>query len=289
MWKNHLKTVILLSSMSAILLLFGQLFGGIEGLQFAFVMALIMNGIAYFFSDKIVLRMYKAKKLDPEQYPYIYETVKQLSGTMHLPMPKLWLVHSPIANAFATGRNPKHASVAVTTGLLDILDKDELRGVLAHELSHVKNRDILISTIAATLATAIGYIAHMMRYALFWGGQRSGRNKHGNPFGMIIATILIPIAATILQLALSRSREYMADETGASTTHEPLALASALQKLHANVAHAHLSKNDTAKASTASLFIVHPFASNGWVGLFSTHPPMHQRIKRLQSMARKSF
>ena len=279
----------LLAGLSALLLLIGHLIGGYAGLQLALIMALLMNGIAYFFSDKIVLSMYGARALDRQEYGWIYETVEDLAHTMHLPMPKLWLIKTPMANAFATGRDPEHASVAVTTGILSILDRDELRGVLAHELSHIKNRDILVSTIAATIATAIGYLAHMLQYAAFWGSMDNNRRREGNPIVMFLVALLMPLAATLIQLAVSRSREYLADETGAHSCRDPLALASALEKLHNHIPSAHLHADDMSKASTASLFIVHPFNSDGMIALFSTHPPMRARIARLHKLHEKMF
>lgn len=289
MWFNRLKTAFLLAALSGLFLLLGHLFGGMAGLQVALIAALVMNAITYFFSENIVLYMYGAQRLDKQEYGWIYEIVEDLAATMNMPMPKLWLVKTPMANAFATGRNPHHASVAVTTGILSILDRDELRGVLAHELSHIKNRDILVSTIAATIATAIGYIAHMMQYAAFWGSMGNGKKKEGNPIGMLLVAIIMPIAASLIQLAISRSREYLADETGAHVCKDPLALASALQKLHNHIPHAHMDANDAGKASTASLFIVHPFSAQGLIALFSTHPPMHKRVERLQRMCEKMF
>jgi len=286
---NKIKTAVLLTILSGILLFFGNLFGGASGLQFALIMALVMNLIAYFFSDKIVLRIYKAQPLDAEQYAWIYEIIEELRESMDLPMPKLWLVHSPMANAFATGRSPKYASIAVTTGILQLLDRDELRGVLAHELSHVKNRDILVGTVAATIATAIGYLASMLQHIAFWDSISSRRKSNGNPLGMLIISILMPIAATLVQLAISRSREYLADETGAHHCHDPLALASALEKLHNHIPQAHLNNDDAQKASTAPLFIVHPFTSSTFISLFSTHPPMHKRIERLRSLYQKMY
>lgn len=289
MMVNQLKTALLLGALSGLLLLFGQLIGGTQGLQFAFIVALIMNFISYFFSEAIVLRMYRAQALDRTRYAHIYTMVEQLAHIMKMPMPKLWLIKNPMANAFATGRSPQHASVAVTTGILEILNDNELRGVLAHELSHVKNRDILVSTIAATIATAIGFLANMLQRAAFWGAFNGDRNKrNGNPFAMIIVAILMPIAAALIQFAISRSREYLADETGAHYSGEPLALASALEKLHTNIPHAHLDQNAT-NASTAALFIVHPFSSSNWTSLFSTHPPVNKRIERLKSMLTKMF
>lgn len=289
MFNNKLKTFILLVALSSIFLLLGNLFGGMVGLQMAFILALVMNGIAYFFSDKIVLAMYNAKPLDAQEYGWIHEIVEDLAHHMRIPMPKLWIINTPMANAFATGRNPSNASVAVTTGILAILDKDELRGVLAHELSHVKNRDILVTTIAATLATAIGYLASMIQHVAFWDSVRGENRKNGNPIGMFIVALLMPLAATIIQLAVSRSREYLADETGAHACHDPLALASALEKLHNHIPHAHMHTHDTQRASTASLFIVHPFTTDSWLALFSTHPPMRARVERLQALHRKMF
>ncbi|MDP3889583.1 MAG: zinc metalloprotease HtpX, partial [bacterium] len=248
----------------------------------------IMNGIAYFFSDKIVLSLYGARPLDKQQYGWIYDIVQELTEKMRMPMPKLWLINTPMANAFATGRNPNNASVAVTTSIIDLLDKDELRGVLAHELGHVKNRDILVTTIAATIATAIGYLAYMLRYAAFWGSM-SDRDRKGNPIVLFLVALLMPIAATLIQLAISRSREYLADETGAHYCNDPLALASALEKLHNNIKYAHLDNQDTQRASTAPLFIVHPFTTNGFIQLFSTHPPMSKRIARLRALYEKMF
>ena len=261
MFFNTLKTIILLGSLSGLLLLIGGLIGGTTGIQYALIMSLIFNGIAYFFSDRIVLNMYGARPLDPQSYPNVYAIMEELTQTMQLPMPKLWLIHNPMANAFATGRNPSHASIAVTTGILDLLDQHELRGVLAHELAHVKNRDILVATIAATIATTIGYLASMLRWSSLWSSSND-RRRNGNPFLLLLVSILMPIAATIIQLAISRSREYLADETGSDCCKDPLALASALEKLHNHIPHAHLNNKDTKKASTAPLFIVNPFTGS---------------------------
>lgn len=286
---NQIKSVMLLAALSGLLLFLGSLIGGHQGIQIAFIMALFMNGITYFYSDRIVLSLYKAQPLDEKAYPWIYTMVGELARDMNIPMPKLWLLPTPMANAFATGRNPQHASVAVTTGILKLLDKHELRGVLAHELAHVQNRDILITTMAATLATAIGYVAHMLQYAAWWGSMSGDdRNKRGNPLFMLVVAMLMPIAATLLQLALSRSREYLADETGAHHSHDPLALADALEKLQNHIPYDHLNNDDTQRASTAPLFIVHPFTSNGLASLFSTHPPMQKRIERLRAMYQKT-
>lgn len=282
---NQFKTVLLLGSLSGLFLFLGSWLGGSSGLIIAAVIAIIMNFFAYFFSDKIVLRMYNAKPLNQHEYGWIYETVQELAHDMNIPMPKLWLVDNRMANAFATGRNPSHASVAVTTGILELLNKKELRGVLAHELSHVKNRDILVTTIAAMLATAIGYLASMFRFSALTGNR--GENDRRNPLALLLISILVPIAASIIQLAISRSREYLADESGAECCQDPLALASALEKLHNHIPDASLTRDDVNKASTAPLFIVHPFFGSGWTALFSTHPPVKDRIARLRAMANK--
>ena len=285
---NKFKAVILLASLSALLLLMGNLIGGASGLRIAFIMALIMNFVSYFFSESIVLRLYKAQPLDKTQYGWIFSDVSELCKKMNIPMPRLWIVDMPIANAFATGRNPSHASVVVTSGILKLLNEEELRGVLAHELSHVKNRDILVTTMAATLATAIGYLANMMQYAAMFGQTSSDDSrKRTNPFAMIFAAMVMPFAAGILQLALSRSREYLADESGASYSHEPLALASALAKIsnHKQFTPA----TNPIEATTSPLFIINPLTGATWAALFSTHPPVEKRIERLQEMAQKKF
>ncbi|MBA3751917.1 zinc metalloprotease HtpX [Candidatus Dependentiae bacterium] len=288
MWFNQIKTAVLLGCMSGLLMMIGGLFGGMSGVLIFFVISLIMNGFAYFYSDKMVLAMYKAKPLEREKYEWIYEIIEELTSKSDLPMPKLWLVDTPMANAFATGRNPQHSSVAVTTGILQILDRQELRGVLAHEVSHIKNRDILIGTVAATLATAIGFLANMMQNMAFFGTLSRGSDRRGpNPLALLVVAILMPIAATLIQLAITRSREYLADESGAHVSHDPLALASALEKLHARSQQAHFADNDTAHATTAHLFIVKPFSGKGLSSLFSTHPPMEERVARLRALYEK--
>jgi len=287
MFLNQLKTVLLLSFLSGLLFLLGYWLGGANGLVMAFVLSMLMNFLAYFFSDKMVLAMYGAQPLDKTKFANIYEMVEELCYQAHLPMPKLWYIATPMANAFATGRNPQHASVAVTQGILDTLDENELRGVLAHELSHVKNRDILVATVAATIATAIGYIANMLQWAVMFGAVRDRDGERGGGIGAIVVAIFMPIAATLLQLAISRSREYLADETGAKMCHDPLALASALEKLHSSSRLHQAAPQSTAQASSASLFIVYPFSLEGAMSLFSTHPPMAKRIERLQAMARQ--
>ncbi|MCB9493637.1 MAG: zinc metalloprotease HtpX [Epsilonproteobacteria bacterium] len=283
MFFNQLKTAVLLASLSGMLLLFGYWMGGNHGIVMALILSLMMNFLTYFFSDKMVLALYGAKPLDRVQYGYIYDIVQELCHNANMPVPKLWFVDSSMANAFATGRNPSHSSVAVTRGILDLLEEHELRGVLAHEISHIKNRDILVGTIAATIATAIGYLAHMMRWTVFLGAHRDREGRGG--IGALLAAIIMPIAAMFIQLAISRSREYLADESGAKCSHDPLALASALEKLSTGAQHAKREPGSPAEAATASLFIVYPFTAKGLFQLFSTHPPMEKRIARLRAMA----
>lgn len=284
MFINKFKTFLFLTILSLLLLAFGGLLGGANGIKIALIISLVINFVTYFFSDKIVLGLYGAQKLDQESYGWIYSIVTELSASMNIPEPKLWIIDTNMANAFATGRNPKHGSVALTTGIINILDKNELRGVIAHELSHIKNRDILISTVAATVATAISYLASFVRHMAIWGSFGASSNKrNGNPIVLIIVSILMPIAAIIMQLAISRSREYLADETGAKHSHDPLALASALEKLH-NRAHYTQGEVSGAKESTASLFIVSPFSGKSLITLFSTHPAVDDRINRLRKI-----
>ncbi len=287
MWFNQVKTAALLAALSGLLMIIGSLLGGMSGLVLFFFISLAMNAFAYFYSDKLVLRSYNAQPLSREQYGWIYDIVAELAQKEGMPMPSMWIIETPMANAFATGRNPSHASVAVTTGILSVLEPHELRGVLAHELSHVKNRDILISSIAATIASTIGFLANMMQHMAFFsslGGRSSDDRRGSNPLVLIVIAILMPIAASLIQLAISRSREYLADESGAELSHDPLALASALEKLEARAQKVHFADNDTARATTAHLFIVKPFSGHGLSALFSTHPPMAQRIARLRAM-----
>ncbi len=284
---NQVKTAVLLATLSGLLMMIGSYVGGFNGLVTFTVISLAINGFAYFFSERMVLNMYKAIPLDKEKYSWIYDIVEELAQKENMPMPKMWLVPLPIANAFATGRSPQHASVALTEGILDTLDKAELRGVLAHELSHVKNRDILISTIAATLATAIGFIGNMMRHMLYFGGMRQDGQRRVNPLALLVIAIFMPLAASLIQLAISRAREYIADDSGAELSHDPLALASALEKLHAKSKEVHFGRFDTQYASTAHMFIVKPFALGGLATLFATHPPMKKRVARLRKMYEK--
>lgn len=284
---NQAKTAFLLASLSGILLLLGRWIGGEGGIVIALIIAVMMNIFAYFYSDRLVLKMYGALPLDEQEHHDIYHMVRELCDEADIPMPKLWYIPSSMSNAFATGRDPEHASVAVTQGILELLQDHELRGVLAHEIAHIKNRDILIATVAATLATAISYLANMLQWAVIFGiGSRDGERDRSSGFGALIAAMIMPIAATLIQLAISRSREYLADETGAHFCHDPLALASALEKLHWDSQRASVKAPTPAHATAASLFIVYPFNGKGLDNLFSTHPPMGQRIMRLRQMVR---
>jgi len=274
MW-NQIKTILLIGVLTGLVLLIGNLLGGREGLYIALGFAILLNGIMYFFSDKIVLAMYGAKPMKKTDYPWLHTMVEDIAHKAGIPKPKLYIVPSQTPNAFATGRSPKNAVVACTEGILQLLDKEELRGVLAHELSHVKNRDMLVTTIAATLAAVISTVARM---ALWTGGDRD-RGVH--PIALIFLVIITPLVALLLQLAVSRSREYLADETGARTIKNPKVLAQALAKLeHGNKMHPMRNANP----ATSSLFIVNPFTTQGLLAAFSTHPPMKERIKRLNEM-----
>jgi Zn-dependent protease with chaperone function len=277
---NFLKTTVLLAAMTGLLIFVGDRLYGQRGMLIAFVIAAVMNFVSYFFSDKIALAMYSAQPVSQQDLPRLYAIVERLTQKMGYPMPKLFVIPTDSPNAFATGRNPSHASVAVTRGILSLLDEEELEGVLAHELGHVRNRDILISSVAATIAGAITMLARMGYYASLFGGYSSrddDRGGRGGALGALLMLILAPIAATLIQLAVSRSREYGADETGARVTGNPYALARALQKLDA------YSKRRPmlATPSTAHLFIVAPLAGVDFASLFSTHPPIAKRIERL--------
>ena len=283
---NSVKTVFLMSLLTVLVVVAGRAMGGEGGMVIAFIFAIAMNVFSYWFSDKIVLKMYKAREVNREQAPELYEIVETLARNAGLPMPKVYITPQESPNAFATGRNPKHAAVAVTSGILRILDRDELAGVLGHELAHVKHRDILISTIAAVMAGAITMLASIAKWSLIFGGISGGnRNRRGgiaSMLPMLVMAILAPIAAMLIQMAISRSREYMADEDGAKISGHPLWLASALQKLQRGTAVAPLQANP----ATAHMFIVNPLRGGGIQSLFSTHPPMEERIAKLRSMAR---
>ena len=278
---HTLKTALLLTSLTLFLLFVGQYFGGRNGMLIALAVAVAMNFVSYFYSDKLALSMYRAQPATREQLPRVYSVVEQMTQRIGLPMPKIYVIPSESPNAFATGRNPAHASVAVTQGILNLLTDEELAGVLAHELGHVRNRDILTSSIAATLAGAITILAQMGRFAMIFGGGGGGgsnRDREGGGIAALFMLILAPIAATLIQLAVSRAREYEADATGAHMTGNPYALASALQKLDTYSKRLPMG----ATASTAHLFIVAPLISGGsFANLFSTHPPIAKRIERL--------
>lgn len=276
---NGLKTAILLGALTGILLIFGNLLGGQTGMVIALVFAAGMNFFAYWFSDKMVLSMHGAKPVTREQAPALYEIMDGLTARAGIPMPRLYIVQADAPNAFATGRNPSHAAVACTTGILRILDRNELEGVLAHELSHVKNRDILISSVAATLAGALTYLAHMAHWGAIFGGY-GGRDddRGGNPLMLLLMAIVTPIAAGVIQMAVSRSREYQADATGAAMVGNPYGLASALQKLEDFGKRVPPLNVDPAMNH---LYIANPLSGRSLMNLFSTHPPLQERIRRL--------
>jgi heat shock protein HtpX len=273
---NTFKTAFLLTALTLLLMSFGRYFGGQNGMLLALAFACVMNFVSYFFSDKIALAMYKAQPVTREQLPRAYETVERLTQKIGIPMPKIYVIPTESPNAFATGRNPKHASVAVTHGILGLLNDEELEGVLAHELGHVNNRDILISSVAATIAGAITMLASMGRFAMIFGGG-GGRDRRGGGLAGLFMLIVAPIAASLIQLAVSRSREYQADATGAHFTGNPYALASALQKLDTYSRRVPMA----ATPSTAHLFIIQPLLGMNFGNLFSTHPPIANRIERL--------
>jgi heat shock protein HtpX len=277
---NVLRTTVLLAALTALFLVIGGALGGNQGLVIAFVFALLMNFASYWFSDKIVLTMYGAQEVSPQQAPGLYRLVQRLAQRAGIPMPRVYIIPSDAPNAFATGRNPQHGAVAVTEGIMRLLDEDELAGVLAHELGHIRNRDTLIMTVAATLAGAITMLAHMAQWgAIFGMGRRDGEeNGGGGVFGLLFMAILAPIAATLIQLAISRSREYFADSTGAGIAGSPSGLARALEKLHYASQRLPLQANP----ATAHLFIVNPLTGSSWATLFSTHPPIEERIRRLR-------
>ncbi|HET6420748.1 MAG TPA: zinc metalloprotease HtpX [Geobacteraceae bacterium] len=278
---NTLKTTFLLALLTVLLVLAGGAIGGRGGMTFALIMAGVMNFVSYWFSDKIVLAMYGAQEVTEAEQPEFYGLVRQLAGRAGLPMPRVYIIPSDTPNAFATGRNPEHAAVAATTGILRILSREELMGVMAHELSHVKHRDILISSIAATVAGAITYLAHMAQWAAMFGGGRDRDEEGGGLLGLLVMAIVAPLAALLIQMAISRSREYDADKGGAEVSGNPLFLAGALRKLE--MANRQLPM-EGATPSTAHMFIVNPLTGGGLMSLFSTHPPIEERIKRLESM-----
>ncbi|MBI4395963.1 MAG: zinc metalloprotease HtpX [Elusimicrobia bacterium] len=281
---NHFKTFLLLTGLTVLFMLVGQVLGGRQGMVTAFLFAVIMNFVSYWFSDKIVLAIYRAKPAGESEYPQLHRIVRNLSQVSGLPLPRIYIIPTDTPNAFATGRNPEHAVVACTEGILRILNEKELTGVLGHEMGHVKNRDILVSSIAATIAGAIMMLANMARWAAMFGGHRNN-DRNSNPYvglaALLITAILAPVAAMLIQAAISRSREYGADETGAKFCGDPLALAGALKKLEMG---AKALPMPHAGPSTAHLFIVNPLSGKSLVTLFSTHPPIQDRIARLQQM-----
>lgn len=285
---NRFKTTLLLSLLTVLLVFMGGAIGGKGGMITAFLIAVVMNFGSYWFSDKIVLRMYNAREITREVHPSFFGMIERLSGRAGLPMPKVYIIPDDSPNAFATGRNPDHAAVAATEGILRILTPDELEGVMAHELAHVKNRDILISTIAATIAGAISMIGSMLQWGAMFGAGRGDDEDGGGIGGMVgslAMAILAPIAAMLIQMAVSRSREYLADASGAEICGRPLALAGALRKLH-NASQA-IPMLD-ARPATAHMFIVNPLTGGKMMSLLSTHPPMEERIARLESLATRT-
>lgn len=279
---NIFKTFILMAALTALFMLAGQAIGGRQGLTFALGMALFMNFFAYWFSDSLALKMSKAREVGKTEAPELHQIVEELSVKAGLPKPRVYVISSDTPNAFATGRNSEHAAVAVTSGIMDILKREELRGVLAHEMAHIKNRDILISSMAAVLAGAISYLATMAQWALFFGGGRSDDDEGaGNLIGSILMIVLAPIAAMLIQMAISRSREYLADATGAKIAGQPIPLASALTKLE-EWNHRLPMKINPAQAQ---MFIVNPLTGQTFANLFSTHPPVKERVARLWQMS----
>ncbi len=283
---NQFRTLLLLTALTLLIVFMGKLLGGSQGMVIALIFALAMNFGTYWFSDKIVLAMYRAQVVSEHEAPELYRMVRELAMMAGLPMPRVAIIPSETPNAFATGRNPSNAVVAVTHGILRLLSPNELRGVLAHELAHIKNRDILVGTIAASLAGAIMFIADMLRWGAIFGGFRGSDDEEGGGVGIVgamVLAIVAPLAAMLIQMAISRSREYLADATGASIAQNPLGLAGALEKLA--IASERIPMVE-AKPATAHLFIVNPLSGRSLASLFSTHPPIEERIRRLRAMAR---
>ncbi|HME45475.1 MAG TPA: zinc metalloprotease HtpX [Syntrophorhabdales bacterium] len=283
---NQAKTFFLMVLLTIIFVALGSMIGGKNGAMVAFVIALVMNMVSYWFSDRIVLAMYSAREVSESEAPELYAVVASLAQKASIPMPRVYIVEEDSPNAFATGRDPSHAVVAVTTGILRLLNRHELEGVLGHELSHVKHRDILVQTVAAAMAGAITMLANWARFAaLFGGGRDSDEEGGGNIFSVIIFSMIAAFAAMLIQLAISRSREYYADEGGAQLSGNPLYLANALRKLQTGIARVPMQD---ANPSTAHMFILNPFSAKGVMALFSTHPPIEERIARLEGMAHRA-
>ena len=280
---NRIKTALLLGLLTVFIMILGKVLGGQTGLIIAFIFAILMNFGSYWLSDKIVLSIYRAREVLPHEAPGLHRIVEELAYKAGIPKPKVYIIPTESPNAFATGRNPKNSAVAVTEGILKLLSEEELKGVLAHEIAHIKNRDILIQTVAATLAGVIMFVADMIRWGAIFGGFGSDDDEGGiNPFVAIIIAILAPIAAVLIQLAISRSREYLADSTGAKLVGNPYPLAKALEKLEA---YSKAVPMQMGTPATAHMFIVNPFSGRFLITLFSTHPPIEERIKKLLSMA----
>lgn len=279
---NTLKTVVLLTFLTVLLVFVGGAIGGRNGMIIAFMMALVMNFVSYWFSDRIVLKMYNAQPVTEAQAPDLYAMVRRLVQKAGLPMPKVYIIPEESLNAFATGRNPEHGVVAVTEGIMRALDREELEGVIAHELAHIKNRDILTGTIVATIAGAISMLAQMAHWSmLFGGGRRDDSDEGGSPVVALVMMIVAPIAAMLVQMAISRTREYEADKGGAAIAGNPYGLANALLKLERG---AQVVPMQDAKPATAHMFIVNPLTGSGLMKLFSTHPPIEERVKRLKEL-----
>jgi heat shock protein HtpX len=281
---NTLKTLLFLTILTVLLIIVGGLVGGRNGMVVALIFAAVMNFGSYWFSDKIVIGIFRGKRIEEKDNPRLFSVVRRVSQSAQIPMPKVYMVPSESPNAFATGRNPKHAAVAVTQGILRILNEDELEGVISHEVAHIKNRDILTQTIVATLAGAISMLAFMARFAAIFGGYGGRDSNRGGGLGLLVMAIIAPILALLIQMAISRSREFAADETGAKISHKPLHLANALQKLHNTSRRVPLQANP----ATAHIFIVNPLSSKGFASLFSTHPPVQKRIEKLHELAKKT-
>lgn len=280
---NRVKSVMLLTLLSLILMAIGGVVGGQNGAMAMFLISLAINFYTYWNSDKMALRAYNAQPLSESQVPELYELVRELCRKAELPMPRLYVIPTDVPNAFATGRNPEHAAVAVTEGILSMLNRDEIAGVISHELSHVKHRDTLIMTLSASIATAISYIANIAQWAAIFGTARDEDGNRSNPITLIVTIVVAPLAASLIQFALSRSREYMADASGARISGKPLALASALLKLDD---YAHHRVIPDAKPATSGLFIINPLAGvGGMANLFSTHPSTEERVKKLREIA----
>ncbi len=282
---NTLKSVMLLGLLTGLLVIFGGVLGGQSGALLGLILAGVMNFASYWWSDKIVLKMYKAQEVKYEDAPELYGDIQELAQNAGLPMPKVFIVPEQAPNAFATGRNPEHGVVAVTQGIMRLLSRDELKGVLAHEMAHIKNRDILIGSIAATIAGAITYIAYMAQFAAIFGGFGGGDRRGANPIALLAMAIVAPLAAGLIRMAISRTREYGADKGGAQICGNPLYLANALRKMANYSGRAQFSVNEQTAESTAHMMIISPMIGGGFAKLFSTHPPIEERISRLEEMA----